>query len=170
MILKGLKGIKDPILPYHRGNRNILLTIERFGKLWRHYDLRNNHGFSGSKLLGKAGKVHSQYDSIERPKLIVDGREVDERDEFAGIYVTESDFKWMQRFINIRAFLSRWDIERLAYAKRLKKDGRKGLAILHRIYSTITPTRDSKDRFGKGWEDKFNRDDLDALKHYIREE
>lgn len=170
MILKSLKGIKDPILPYHNGNRNILLTLSRFGTLWRKYELRDNSGYAGSKIFSKSGNSLSQYDPIERPKLIVAGREVDERDDFAGLYVTEFDFKWMQRFINSRAFLSRWDVERKAYAKTLAKERRKGLAILHRIYSAITPTRDSKNRFGKGWEDKFNREDLDALKRYIQAE
>lgn len=170
MILKSLKGIKDPILPYHRGNRNILLTISRFGKLWRHYELRDSHGISGSKIFGKSGSFGSSYDSNERPRLTVAGRDIDERDEFAGVYVTESDFKWMQRFINLRAFLSLWDVERLAYAKRLKKDGRKWLDNLHRIYCMLTPTRDSKKRFGKGWEDKYNRSDLDDLQRYVRTE
>lgn len=170
MILKSLKTIKDPILPYHRGNRNILLTLNRFGKLWRRYKLRDDHGFAGSKIYGCAGRATSQYDSVERPKLIISGRTVDERDEFAGVYVTESDFKRMQRSMNIRAFLSRWDIERQAYVKRLKEDGRKGLVILHRVYSIITPTRNSKGRFSNGWEDKFNREDYDALKRYIKAE
>ena len=133
MIIAPIDRLEDPlgVLRFSHIDQNALLTLKRFGELYKQFTIMNREGINYifCKYLYKT----SSYPNRHKPRLMANGRDMDDRYDFKNAYVTDKDLKRIQRYLNWKAFFSRIRSERRLYKLLAEKNS----FVLHALHTFV---------------------------------